>query len=193
MRRDQLFLAEMIDPAEQAHRLAGETSVEDLSKDRQRRDALMWNFTVLGEASTQVSDGLKSRFGDVGWEQPAWFAHRVVHGYWRALGAPSGRNSAAHCRRAAILIPWPGRSGGWAVGQSYAGGMVFTRITVDPALMGGVPTIRGLRIPVATVVSMVADGMTPEEICRDLPDLTPQDVAESLWYAAETVVDRRPL
>ena len=50
MRRDQLFLAEMIDAAEQAHRLAGETSVEDLSKDRQRRDALMWNFTVLGEA-----------------------------------------------------------------------------------------------------------------------------------------------
>jgi uncharacterized protein with HEPN domain len=55
MRRDQLFLAEMIDAAEQANRLAGETSVEDLSKDRQRRDALMWNFTVLGEASTQVS------------------------------------------------------------------------------------------------------------------------------------------
>jgi uncharacterized protein with HEPN domain len=46
----------MIDAAEQAHRLAGETSVEDLSKDRQRRDALMWNFTVLGEASTQVSE-----------------------------------------------------------------------------------------------------------------------------------------
>lgn len=50
MRRDQLFLAEMIDAAEQAHRLTGETSVEDLSKDRQRRDALMWNFTVLGES-----------------------------------------------------------------------------------------------------------------------------------------------
>jgi uncharacterized protein with HEPN domain len=82
MRRDQLFLAEMIDAAEQAHRLAGETSVEDLSKDRQRRDALMWNFTVLGEASTQVSDELKSRFKDVGWQQPARLRNRVVHGYW---------------------------------------------------------------------------------------------------------------
>jgi len=57
--------------------------------------------------------------------------------------------------------------------------MTFTRITVDPDLMAGVPTIRGLRIPVATVVSMVADGMTAEEICRDLPDLALEDVAEA--------------
>lgn len=68
--------------------------------------------------------------------------------------------------------------------------MTFTRITVDPDLMAGVPTIRGLRIPVATVVSMVADGMTGEEVCRDLPDLTPDDVAEALRYAAETVRER---
>lgn len=69
--------------------------------------------------------------------------------------------------------------------------MTFTRITTDPDLMAGVPTIRGLRIPVATVVSMVADGMTTAEICRDLPDLTPDDVAEALRYAAETVRERR--
>lgn len=47
--------------------------------------------------------------------------------------------------------------------------MGFTRITVDPAQMGGTPCIRGLRIPVATVVSMVADGMTVEEILTELP------------------------
>jgi len=82
MRRDQLFLAEMIEAAEHAHRLAGETSAEDLSKDRQRRDALMWNFTGLGEASTQVSDELKSRFTEVGWQQPARLRNRLVHGYW---------------------------------------------------------------------------------------------------------------
>jgi uncharacterized protein (DUF433 family) len=40
----------------------------------------------------------------------------------------------------------------------------FTRITVDPGVMAGVLTLRGLRIPVATVVAMVADGMTTEEI-----------------------------
>ncbi len=69
--------------------------------------------------------------------------------------------------------------------------MTFDRITVDPDLMGGAPTIRGLRIPVATVVSMVADGMTVDEICADLPDLSPADVAEALRYAAETVRERR--
>jgi uncharacterized protein (DUF433 family) len=77
------------------------------------------------------------------------------------------------------------------IGRRIVWGMTFSRITVDPALMGGVPTVRGLRIPVATVVSMVADGMTAEEICRDLPDLTPQDVAESLRFAAETVRERQ--
>lgn len=68
--------------------------------------------------------------------------------------------------------------------------MIFERITLDPDLMGGVPCIRGLRIPVATVVAMVADGMTPTEIVADLPDLTIEDVAESLHYAAAAVRER---
>ncbi len=75
--------------------------------------------------------------------------------------------------------------------ESYRGAMAFERITVNPALMGGAPTIRGLRIPVATVVSMLADGMTAEEICRDLPDLEPEDVAEALRFAAESVRERQ--
>ncbi len=68
--------------------------------------------------------------------------------------------------------------------------MSFERITVDPAVMGGAPCIRGLRIPVATVVAMVADGMTTAEIVEDLPDLAPDDVAEALRFAAETVRER---
>ena len=52
------------------------------------------------------------------------------------------------------------------------------------------PTIRGLRIPVATVVTMVADGMTAAEIVDDLPDLVVEDVAEALRYAAEAVRER---
>lgn len=58
--------------------------------------------------------------------------------------------------------------------------MTFERITVDPDVMGGMPTIRGLRIPVATVVAMVADGLTAAEIVDDLPDLSLDDVAEAL-------------
>lgn len=68
--------------------------------------------------------------------------------------------------------------------------MTFTRITTDPEMMGGQPCIRNLRIPVATVVAMVADGMTIDEIIAELPDLTPEDVREALRYAAEAVRER---
>jgi len=68
--------------------------------------------------------------------------------------------------------------------------MTFQRITVDPAQMGGVPCIRGLRIPVATVVGMVADGMSEAEILDAYPDLERADVREALHYAAEAVRDR---
>lgn len=69
--------------------------------------------------------------------------------------------------------------------------MTFERITVDPDLMGGVPTVRGLRIPVATVAAMVADGMSNEEILAELPDLEAADIPEALQYAAETLRERR--
>jgi uncharacterized protein (DUF433 family) len=68
--------------------------------------------------------------------------------------------------------------------------MAFTRITVRADQMGGVPCIRGLRIPVATLVGMVADGLSPEEIVADYPDLEPEDVSEALRYAAEAVRER---
>lgn len=68
--------------------------------------------------------------------------------------------------------------------------MKFTRITVAPAQMGGVPCIRGLRIPVATVVGMVADGMAESEILKAYPDLTEADIREALKYAAEAVRER---
>lgn len=68
--------------------------------------------------------------------------------------------------------------------------MAFTRITVDPEKMGGVPCIRGLRIPVATVVEMVAEGMGDEEILRAYPDLESEDIREALRYAAVAVRER---
>jgi len=68
--------------------------------------------------------------------------------------------------------------------------VTFARITVNPEQMGGVPVIRGLRIPVATVVGMVADGMTTAEILKAFPDLVEEDVREALRYAAEAVRER---
>lgn len=68
--------------------------------------------------------------------------------------------------------------------------MRFDRITVDPNQMGGAPCLRGLRIPVATVVAMIADRMTDEEILAAYPDLEPGDIREALMYAAEAVRER---
>lgn len=68
--------------------------------------------------------------------------------------------------------------------------MKFTRITVKSEQMGGVPCIRGLRIPVATVVGMVADGMKDAEILAAYPDLQMEDIREALRYAAEAVRER---
>ena len=68
--------------------------------------------------------------------------------------------------------------------------MAFDRITINPDQMGGVPCIRGLRIPVATVVDMVADGMANVEILDAYPDLEALDITEALRYAAEAVRER---
>jgi uncharacterized protein (DUF433 family) len=68
--------------------------------------------------------------------------------------------------------------------------MKFTRITLNPNQMGGMPCIRGLRIPVATVVGMVAEAMTEEEILKAFPDLEREDIREALRYAAEAVQER---
>lgn len=56
--------------------------------------------------------------------------------------------------------------------------------------MGGVPCIRGLRIPVATVIGMIADGMPEQEILGAYPDLEAEDIHEALRYAAEAVRER---
>jgi uncharacterized protein (DUF433 family) len=64
------------------------------------------------------------------------------------------------------------------------------RITIDPAVMGGVPCLRGLRIPVATVVNMVAGGMSAQQIVDELPPLELEDVAAALRFAADSVADR---
>jgi uncharacterized protein (DUF433 family) len=64
------------------------------------------------------------------------------------------------------------------------------RITVNPRQMGGVPCIRRLRILVATVVEMIADGITPHEIAAELPRLELEDVSAALRFAADAIADR---
>lgn len=68
--------------------------------------------------------------------------------------------------------------------------MKYPRITINPKQCSGMPCIRGLRIPVATVVDMVAAGMSETEILEDVPDLEVGDIREALRYAAEAVRER---
>jgi uncharacterized protein (DUF433 family) len=68
--------------------------------------------------------------------------------------------------------------------------MAFERVSVDHRVMGGVPCIAGTRIPVATVVGMLADGMTEDEILGDFPQLDSEAIRESLRYAAAALRER---
>jgi uncharacterized protein (DUF433 family) len=68
--------------------------------------------------------------------------------------------------------------------------MQIKRITISPDQMGGVPCIRAMRIPVATVIGMFADGMTDAEIMQAYPDLEAEDIREALAFAAEAVRER---
>lgn len=65
----------------------------------------------------------------------------------------------------------------------------FDRITQTPEILDGRATLRGLRISVAQVVNLVANGMTPAQIVEELPDLQEEDVRQALGYAAALAQD----
>ena len=68
--------------------------------------------------------------------------------------------------------------------------MAFERITVDPARMGGVPTLRGTRVTVSMVLGQLAAGRTVEDVLDDYPYLERDDVLAALEYAAAAVNER---
>lgn len=67
---------------------------------------------------------------------------------------------------------------------------LFARITTNPAQMNGEPCIRNLRIPVATIVTLLAQGHTAEQILQFYPDLEKADIEAALNYAAESVREK---
>ena len=74
MQRDLLLLGEMIEAAERAIQLTDGVTVDELQADRLRKESLLWNFTVLGEAAAQLTE--------IPWQQPSRLRNRIVHGYW---------------------------------------------------------------------------------------------------------------
>jgi uncharacterized protein with HEPN domain len=82
MQRDLLLLGEMIEVAERATQLTDGVTVDELQADRLRKESLLWNFTVLGEAAAQISESVRERFPEIPWQQPSRLRNRIVHGYW---------------------------------------------------------------------------------------------------------------
>jgi uncharacterized protein with HEPN domain len=81
MPRDGLFLAEMIEAGERIVTL-GSSLDSATALDRNLLDALLWNFTVLGEAAARLSDELRAAHAEVSWDDPVRLRNRIVHGYW---------------------------------------------------------------------------------------------------------------
>ncbi len=82
MQRDRLLLDEMIEACERIMSLAAKLDPEPSQANRDPVDALLWNFTVLGEASGQISDDLKTAHPELPWADPIRLRNRIVHGYW---------------------------------------------------------------------------------------------------------------
>lgn len=127
-----------------------------------------------------------------------------------------GLDAASPCPGVLTVASWAGTSGWWndagtssaaecadcpldvagviglqlALRGPYTGDMKIERVSVDHRVMGGVPCIRGTRIPVATVIAMLADGMTMAEIVADYPQLVDNDIRDALRYAAAAVDER---
>lgn len=82
MRRDHILLAEILEAGERILVLVESRSAADFEIDPDRRDALLWNFTVLGEAVGRLSDEIKHGHPEVAWSSPVRMRNRIVHGYW---------------------------------------------------------------------------------------------------------------
>ena len=67
----------------------------------------------------------------------------------------------------------------------------FDRITIDPEVMVGKPTIRGMRITVEQILKSLAGGLTTKDLLDDYPDLVEEDIRVALLYASELVGEER--
>ncbi len=82
MRRDFVLLTEILGAGDRIVELVVGRDVAEVEANRDVRDALLWNYTVLGEAASQVSQELKDAHPDVPWSDPVRLRNRIVHGYW---------------------------------------------------------------------------------------------------------------
>jgi len=83
MRRPEyLYLHEMRDAVVRIIDIVGTSSRAEIEQDRNRADALMRNYTVLGEAAAGLPQEFRDRHADIAWRRPIGLRNRIVHGYW---------------------------------------------------------------------------------------------------------------
>lgn len=82
MRRELLLLRERRDAAMAIRDLVGDRSTRQVDADTMRRSALLWHFTVLGEAASQVPSEIKDAYPAIAWRAATRLRNRIVHGYW---------------------------------------------------------------------------------------------------------------
>lgn len=82
MRRELLLLREMIDAVDRIRELIGDSDVEQLRSDSMRREAVLWNYTVLGEAASHIPPEIRDAYPTIEWSQAVRLRNRIVHGYW---------------------------------------------------------------------------------------------------------------
>lgn len=101
---------------------------------------------------------------------------------FRLPGIPGGRAGSTRCW--AVTRPEGAVTGRWGDGAMSASASRLDRITVDPAINHGKPSIRGMRIPVQTLSELLAGGMTFDEVLADYPALEREDPLATVEFAA---------
>jgi uncharacterized protein with HEPN domain len=82
MRREDLYVREMIDAAQTVLDLIADSDPEVIEADMVRRGAVLWNYTVLGEAANQLPSDFKAAHAGIQWVEAGRLRNRLVHGYW---------------------------------------------------------------------------------------------------------------
>jgi uncharacterized protein (DUF433 family) len=110
----------------------------------------------------------------------------------RAKGGADGGGGAYRERTARRVLPAAMFVGKGEAGDGTLRGVSrLERITVDPAICHGQPTVRGLRYPVENLLELLASGMTIDEIIEDYPDLERDDLLAALEFGALVSGQRR--
>jgi uncharacterized protein (DUF433 family) len=121
--------------------------------------------------------------------------HTTPGAAMRYQHAAADRDAEIARRLSALVEPGAShdrvRAPAWDGPRAYAESMSESRVVADHRIMGGVPCLRGTRIPVATVIGLVAQGQSFEDIIADYPQLSVDDVRAALEFGAAAVSQRQ--